>query len=204
MPTNFPGPYECRFLYTTTITGVALNHKQHLSVILDGEPDPGDAFSTISAFLSNGLTTAFLDDLCELWVDSIVPFYSNASGNVWNGVELWKYDVGTFNAQFVSALGFTKAGTSATTTQEAAQSIVTFRSTLGGGFKLSFMEPAIAVGSIDPPPFTNTPLEDLCVDVVAGNVYPWIARDQGWPFMRLAHFPGQNEKLFKKRRRAAI
>lgn len=204
MPTNFPGPYECRFLYTTTVSGVALNHKQHLSLILDGTPDPGDPFSSINAFLSNGLTSAPLDDLCELWVDSIVPFYSNASGNVWTGVELWVYDVGTFNAAFVSALSFTKAGTSATTTQEAEQSIVTFRSTVGGNFKLSFMEAAISVGSIDPPPFAPTALNDLTEDIIAGNVYPWIARDQGWPFFRLAHFPGQNEKLFKKRRRAAI
>jgi len=204
MPINYPGPYECRFNYTTTFGSVPLNHQQKLSLVLDGVPDPGDAFSTISAFYSNGLSTAALDDLVELWCDSVVAFYASAGGNVWTGVELWKYDAGTFNASFVSAYSFTKAGTSGTSTQEAAQSIVTFRTTEGGIFKLSFMEPVISIGSIDPPPFTNAGLASLCDDVAAGNVYPWLARDGGWPFYVLQHFPGQNESLFKKRRRAAI
>lgn len=205
MSTNFPGPYEVRFNYSVTLNSLLLNHQQKLSLVLDGDPDPGDAFSTIPAFLANGLTTAFLDDLVELWTDHAVVIYSNnANQGTWSGAELWKYETQSYNAQFISAYSFSKAGTSGSAAQEAAQSIVTFRSTLGGIMKLSFMESVIIPGSIDPLPFNSAGLDTIADNMVLGNVYPWIARDQGWPFACLQHFPGQNEAVWKKRRRAAI
>jgi len=204
MPTNFPGPYEVRFKYVTTVSGVALNHIQRLSLELTADPTPGDLFSTIDAELNGGVGTSPLDVVVEAWSAAAAGFYSNGSGNTWQLAELWKYEAGTYNASFIGAHATGDNGTSATTTQEAAQSIVTFRTTAGGVFKLSFMEPVVSPGSIDPLPITNAALAALVTAITGGVTYPWIGLDGGWPFVALAHFPGQNEKLWKKRRRAAI
>lgn len=205
MPANFPGPYEVRFNYDVTVNSLLLTHQQKLSLNIQGDPAPGTPFSSIVAFRSNGLTTANLDDLVELWTDNVVPFYSNnAPGSVWTGAELWRYTFETFDAEFISAYSFSKAGTSGSAPSEASQSIVTFRTTEGGIFKLSFMESVIVPGSIDPLPISNAALDSLVDDVVLGTVYPWIARDGGWPFAVLRHFPGQNEAIWKKRRRAGV
>jgi len=205
VPINYPGPYEVRFTYDVTINSLLLTHQQKLSLNIQGDPAPGTPFADIVAFLANGLTTDDLQTLVDTYVGDVVDFYSNnANQGVWTGAELWRYTFGTFDAEFISAYSFSSAGTSGSAASEAAQSIVTFRTTEGGIFKYSFMEPVIVPGSIDPLPFTNTALDTLADNTVLGTVYPWIARDGGWPFACLKHFPGQNEAIWKKRRRSGV
>lgn len=202
---NFPGPYTCRFYYTTSVAGAnPLQHKMELSLNLDGDPDPGDLFPSIGAIPSGGGAAIALDVVVDAWAAAAAAFYSNTAGNSWDSVELWRYVSQSFDATFISAYTLGENGTSASATSEAAQSIVTFRSTFGSNFRLAFMESVIVPGSIDTRPFTNAALDDLVDDVLLGSVYPWVARDNGWPFAVLRHFPGQNEALWKRRRRAGV
>jgi len=124
--------------------------------------------------------------------------YSNAAGNTIDRAELWRFDAGTFDATFISAYTIGLAGTSVSSTQQGAQSIVTMRTKLGGIFKLSFMESVIAPAAVDGGTISNAALESIVADIETAD-YPWIGRDGGQPFVRIAHYPGTNEHLWKRR-----
>lgn len=201
MTLNFPGPYEIRLFYTTTVSSVALSHVAHYSLDLVTPPNTGDAFTTIipktRAFPAGSLT---LDQLITTFVDYMKVFYSSGGGNTIDRAELWKYTEGTFDGSFVSAKTLGVAGTSGSAVASAGQSIVTMRTGSGGIFKYSFMESVISAGVTDTGTISNTGLENMVADLEAGNP-PWLGRDGSYPFVRIAHYPGQNEKLFKLRNR---
>jgi len=115
--------------------------------------------------------------------------------------ELWKYVPESFDASFVSTYDIGVEGATAAATVSSQQTIVTFRSTLGGIMKLSFMETVITTVARDTLPFDNATLDSVADAVVAGTV-PWMARDGGYPFACIAAYPGQNEALFKRRNRS--
>lgn len=198
MTLNFPGPYQVRIFYTITLSSVPFSHVQALNLELDGDPLPGDAFSTITPMADGSPMVIALDDVIDNWVLDMKAMYSNAGGNTIDRAELWRYDAGTFDATFISAYSLGIAGTSVSSTQQAAQSIVTMRTKLGGIFKLSFMETVIAPAAVDGGTILNAALESLVSDIEAAD-YPWIGRDGGQPFVRIAHYPGTNEQLWKRR-----
>jgi hypothetical protein len=202
MATNFPGPYEIRLLYSVSITSVVLNHRQRLSCAIAGDdPTVGTPFSSINVGRRAGGAIA-LDDAVDAYVALMKAFYPGSGASTIVSAELWKYQTETFQADFVSAYDIGVPGTSGSGPQSAAQSIVTMRTTNGGIFKLSYMESVIPFAVTDPGTFTNAGLEALVADIEAGN-QPWLARDNGYPIVRIAHYPGQNEALFKKRYRTA-
>jgi hypothetical protein len=199
MTINFPGPYELRVFYTTTVA-VAIRHTQRLNLDCSGVITPGDAFSTIQPVYKPGApSTPKLDVIAETWVDQMKAFYNTSV--TFDGFELWKYAASSFDASFVSAHADTDAGSSGSSLQPAAQSIVTFRTGLGGVMKLSFMESVIVPAGTDTGTMSNASLETL-VASLEGTVYPFWGRDNSFPFTRIAHYPGQNEALFRRRYRA--
>jgi hypothetical protein len=203
MTINFPGPYEIRIKYTATVSSVTLTHTQRLSCAIAGDdPGVGDGFDVIDVGRRAGGAIG-LDAAIDAWIDLVVPFYSGTGATNFVSAELWKYAAGTYDASFVSTYAIGEAGTNGGGVQQAAQSIVTFRSSNGGIFKLSFMESALASGGTDTGTISSAALEALVASVEDGD-HPWLARDDGFPIVRIAHFPGQNEALFKKRFRPAI
>lgn len=201
MATNFPGPYEVRLIYTTNFTtGALITHTQRLNCIVDGDPAPGTAFADIDVLRRDGSPFA-LDSEVDDWVAAMQPFYSNGAGNTIDYAELWKYAPASFDGEFVSTYPIAVAGTSAAVINPAGQAIVTFRTQNGGIMKLSFMESVIGVGPKDTLPFANAALDALTDSVVAGT-FPWVARDDSYPFACIALYPGANEALFKKRYRS--
>lgn len=203
MALNFPGPYEIRIKYTVTASAIALNHTQRLSCAVSGDdPTVGTPFSGITVGRRTGGAVA-LNTAIDAYVALMKVFYAGSGASTIVSAELWKYISGTFDASFVSSYTINVNGTSGSGVQIANQSIVTMRTTNGGVFKLSYMETVIPFAVIDAGTITNAGLEAMVADIEAGN-QPWLGRDDGFPISRIAHYPGQNEALFKKRYRAAV
>lgn len=195
---NFPGPCEFRFFYSTgSASFPAITHQQRLSFTPTAEPDIGDAFAAIQAVTPGG--TNDMATIADAWSLAVAELLSNTAQNVCINAEIWKYAPESFDATFISSRSFNDAGTSASAAHIAGQSIVTFRTDAGGIFKLNFLETVIASNVIDTGAFTSADLDALVEDIVTDGFYPWIGRDNGFPVVRLSHFPGENEALFRKR-----
>jgi hypothetical protein len=203
MTINYPGPYEVRIFYTTTSSSVALQHIQHLSLALDTPlPEVGETFDNIiPIFRVPGGANLNLEDVVLDWATDFKAMLSSGGGNTLDRAELWKYEPESFDASFVSSYTLAIAGTSGSAIQAASQSIVTMRTQEGGIFKLSFMETVVAPAVTDSGTISNASLEALVAAIEGGQLFPWLARDTSYPISRIAHYPGQNEKLWKKRNR---
>lgn len=199
MALNFPGPYVIKFFYTTTVSGVALQHIQQFSLDLVAEPLPGDAFSTITPVFPSGSSGGpLLDDVVDQWILSAKAMLSSGGGNTWDRAELWKVAPSSFDMTFLSAYTLAVAGTSGAGAVTGGQSITTMRTTAGGVFKVEFMESVATAGVTDTGTISPAALETLIFDIESKD-YPWMGRDNGYPFVRIAHYPGINEHLWKKR-----
>lgn len=198
MALNYPGPYQVRIFYTTTVSSIAINHVQALNIALDGDPLPGDDFDTITPLYDGSPITDSLKDVVDAWVLLMKAILSSGGGNTIDRAELWRYDALSFDSTFISAYSLAIAGTSGSAIVSGGQSIVTMRTKLGGVFKLSFMETVIAAGGVDSGTISNASLESMVAGIEAGD-FPWIGRDGGTPFVRINHYPGINEALWKRR-----
>ena len=198
MAINYPGPYEVRVFYTVdTSPGDAITHQFRWSCELAGTPNPGDPFNTIDVYLSGGSTAAL--HTTTLAVINVVEDLFNSTDATFDYAELWKYEAGTFNANFVSSYTIGSAGTSASATVPCSESIFTFRSTEGGIWKLVLLD---TVGTPNIPAAyadlnaINKAIVDYFFD---SSTSPVKARDGGYPFSFIRLYPGQNEALFKAR-----
>lgn len=202
MALNFPGPHELRFFYSATVNSVLINHVHRVNLLAgDGSLglDPGTPFDEIFYLTPAGSSDpATLDTLCDDYALDWAAFMNNTSGIGY--AELWEYDDLSFDAHFISTYLISQAGLSATPHVPAGQIMITFRTSLGGVMKLNFMETIIPAGASDTGTIGNADVEDLVSKVEAGT-YPWLGRDNGWPFARIGMYPGQNEALFKRRYR---
>jgi hypothetical protein len=195
MAINYPGPYEVRIAYECTSGGLTIPHAVRFSMDLATVGDPGDPFSAFETANRNGTNTP-LDD----WVDGMVidlqPNFRTDSDII--AAELWEYDPGTFNALFLSTYPIAVAGTSTGATQPDTQSIVTFRSTLGGSARLDLRDtiyaPGAKLSAVSAPVGILAVIANL-TDVVS----PVVARDGGFLFTALNWLPGGNERAFKNR-----
>lgn len=201
MALNYPGPYEVRIFYTIVAATGTITHSQRLNVRVDGDPDPGTAMADID-FLRRDDSPFAASGEINAWAAYMKALYASAAGEATlQYAELWKYEAESFDASYVSTHPIDLAGTSGSSTVSSQQTIVTFRSQLGGIMKISFMETVITTVAKDPLPFANAALDTIADAVVAGTV-PWIARDGGYPIACIAAYPGQNEALFKRRNRS--
>lgn len=198
MALNFPGPYQVRIFYTTTVSSVAIQHVQSLNLDIAVAPDPGDDFVDITPVFRPGVTPDTLDLTIDTWVNSMKSVLSSGGGNTIDRAELWKYEPLSFDSSFVTVYPINVAGTSGSAIVAGGQDIVTMRTTLGGLFKLSFMETVNIAGGVDPGTFASAGVEALVLGIEDGS-YPWIGRDGGYPFARIARYPGINEALWKRR-----
>jgi len=198
MALNFPGPYEVRLVYSTSVNSVLLEHQARYNVRVDGTPTPGTAFADIDVLRRDDSPFA-LDGEIDDWVTIIKGLFNSGAGiTTIQYAELWKYEAESFDASFVSTYPIDIAGTSASAIVPYQQTIVTFRTALGGIMKMVWMETVISTVAIDTLPFSNSTLDAAADAIVAGTV-PWMGRDGSYPFACIAAYPGQSEALFKKR-----
>lgn len=204
MTLNFPGPYELRFLITTSnLTGGVYTHVQRVNIDVAGNPAQGSTFSTISVKDKVTPTGAVdLDVLVEAWLTVLAPLYNNAFS--FDAVELWKYPTAqSFDSEFWSAYGPpTAQPSSVSAAHEAGQAILTFRTSEGGILKINLMETKIASGLSRG--YDNMTTEEKAVaDFVLGGGATYdaafLGRDTSYPFSFIKIYPGRNEALFKRR-----
>jgi len=190
---NYPGPWELRIFYNTTSAGKTNNSVMRLNVDVDTPPAPGSPFADYDLKSRSGLVynaATFTDALILLLK---VAFHTSSN---FSHAELWKYQTGTFNADFQSSYTIGVAGTSGTATSQLFESITTFRSQNGGSARLHLVQPVYGVNITDTFPFATASMQDIA-NFLTGLSSPMIARDGGYLFNALHWMVGQNEKLFK-------
>ena len=196
MPANFPGPFELRMFYTTTISSIPLTHVAKYNCDVDGAV-PGALFSAMNIKTRDG-SNPTLAAFCTTWTNLVKAAYSSGAGNAIDYYELWQVAPLSFDASFISALAQAISGTNGGTTKNASQVILTFRTTEGGIMKLNFMESVQDFGIKDTPPYSNAQYEAIATHILGGG-NAFLGRDTSAPFASIAMFPGQNEALFKQR-----
>jgi hypothetical protein len=199
MALNYPGPYEVRIFYTTTISSVVLTHSQRLNIALVEPITPGTTFNLIGAVRADA-SPDNLQTVVDEWVALLRPLLSSSGSSIVLA-ELWKYTPGTFEAEFLSSYDINLAGTNAGATTLASQSVWTFRTAEGGILKINLMEGVVSQGAKTLYAAQGAASKAL-VDYVIADDKVWLGRDTSYPFSHIAQFPGQNEALFKKRLRS--
>lgn len=200
MAFNFPGPYELRLFYTLTISSVALVHQARYNIDLAAPPTPGDAFSTMTVKTKDG-TNPTLAFFASGWAALFKAALSSNAGCTVDYYELWKIEPESFDASYISTESVAAAGTSGSATIPAQQSIMTFRTALGGVLKINVLEGIAAAVGRDTAPFSTAALEAMRAAVIGGG-NPFLGRDGSYPFASIAHFSGTNEAVFKRRFRS--
>ena len=198
MPTNFPGPYELRFNYTTTIGTRVRSHQFRHSLDLLTDIGPGDIFANYDGKTKAGGSSPLSSyaPTIEGLLDDI--FHTSSS---FGTVELWKYTAGTFDASFYSEYTLGTNGVSVNNTVEDSEIIITFRSENGGIARVQLEETHFSRGKSQVFDTSDADINALANFLVGGSSM-MVARDNGYLFAPLKYHPGENEHYFKKTNRA--
>jgi hypothetical protein len=200
MTVNFPGPYELRIIYTCNATpGGILTHQHRLNVDVDGTPDVGEDFANID-IVTRADGNHILSVVVENYVALLAPFF-NSTATTFTIAELWKYEAGTFNADYVSTYEIDEPGTSASSLQKASEAIFTFRTLEGGIMKLVLLDGVFAPDVPKVYADMGSDAQDLVDYVVDAVSARFLGRDTSYPAVFLRLFNGQNENVFKRRYR---
>lgn len=198
MALNFPGPYELRFRYSVTSGSLLLNHQHRINTVLTADPTPGDAFSTMTV-LTPDLTPIALNTAVDNYVALLDDFYKSTDA-IFNSVELWRYTLGTFEANFISVYDLGVAGASASTTVSCQESRFTFRTNEGGTMMIVLAETVFSDKSAPIGYAALNTQEKALVDFVLNPAASFLwARDTSRPASFNQLFRGTNEATFKRR-----
>lgn len=199
MALNYPGPYGIRIFYTTTPAGfLPLTHKIEFNVRAVGTPAVGTPAESVQIELHGG-GTIYVDQAVDQIITLMKPMYPAVTD--FTLFELWRYAPTSFDATFITSDVIAVQGTNATASVPAGQSIITFRSAEGGSMKVHLMESSLGPGPQQAFPTSNAQVNAfsaMIVDPSSGFVF---ARDTSRPVSPKGLFPGQNERLWKKRYR---
>ena len=197
MVQNFPGPYEIRLTYVTTVSGVPLGHTARYNLDLTAAPNPGDDFTNINVKTRGGIATPDLATAMEDWLGLLKVRHGTAT--TFGVIELWSYTPLTFDAIFISAYSPTiVAGTSVDLVVVSGMETYTLRTTEGGILRLVGIETTVGTNLRIPYP-TTTASVDAIFDFVKGLTNWILGRDTSYPFAALNFLGGQNEKTFRQR-----
>lgn len=201
MTLNFPGPQQLRIFYTIDAESLgALQHVMQLNFISAVTPlTPGTAFVDIDV-VKAGSGQSHL----EVTTDDLVVLLKAllaADDATIDYAECWQFDVGTFDATYISSYTIGVAGTAVVAATAAAEAIYSFRSQEGGNMRVVLME-------LSTPPGASLGYSDLNAANQAwvdhfkhATLAPYVARDTSYPIAFTRLHPGQSEALFKKRYR---
>lgn len=206
MATNFPGPYELRFQYSSqnVSPGGVQDHEMRLNVDLNGDPAAGLDFDQYQVVDKLGAFVD-LDVVVDDWLAAILPLFN--TGCSFSVVELWKYPTAqSFDATYwATYTPSPAAGTSGGTSNTAGQAMWTFRTQEGGILKINLMESVISTAQkrlYSAQSAAEKAVNDYVVGGGATYAAVFLARDTSYPVAGIALYPGQNEALFKKRYRS--
>lgn len=195
---NFDGVWELRFAYTVPIAGQpTLPHQHTIDVAVNGFPEPGQSFETISVLDRNG-DESTLAAFVELYITRLKPLYR--TDVEFSAVELWQYPLTGTNGTWISVYAIGEAGSSASATNPAGQMTMTLRSQGGGIMRIQLMETVFTQNNQETFPFANSSVQNLATFLLGtGSVAR--ARDDTYPVAPLRVSFGQNEATWRKRYR---
>lgn len=186
-----PGPWELEFAYVEA----GLTHLMRLNCDMFAEGAVGDP---ATAFVVNRRAATPTDAVTIglAWVNLIrTQFAVSTNFTVMN---IYKYVPGTLAKVFYSTATIGLTGSVAGIGVSMQQLILTFRSQLGNGVKLNFLE-------ITTPSSVRMPMDDATAGVqaiadFATGVQSWIlARDGSYPIGQLNACFGRNDAIERKR-----
>jgi len=170
------------------------NGHQHIQVV-GIYPDN----STGSILRTAGGSTNAFDAAIDAFVAKFAALFDTSSH--YDGAELYtQADCSSAPVlQFVYDLGGPVAGTGPGTAKQWQQNALTFKTSLGGRFKLQFMESSISANDSKAAlsSFSADGIANLR-DYVLGSSNVLYARDNSWPAFGLNRVTKTNDKLRKK------
>lgn len=194
MAIHYPGTFEVRTFFTTDEPSLIASHEIRWSCEMAAAADPGDPFSDWSVSLRGGGSSP-LDTEVDNFMAFLEDMYSTAVD--FSHAELWEYSPGTFDSVFRSSYTLGLSGVSASPTVIYSQTILSFRSTLGGIMKLDMRGTDQAKAAKTGFPSPSTAVNNLAAWVASATT-PVRARDGGFPMSPLFFLPGLNERAEKK------
>jgi len=197
MAKNFPGPFEVRIFYTTTLSTIPLTHEMRLNFDPNAAVAPGTDFSLVPVVNHLGSVSDLETELLA-WIALMAPIYHNSA--TFDFAECWEYTPLTNDAKFVSTYDISDVGTSSTQSFNSGQAMFLFRTREGASMRINLMESIIVSGQ----PRAGSALVTAEANLVNYVIDPavggyWLGKDTSYPFAFTRLFPGQNEAIFKKR-----
>lgn len=198
MATNFPGPYQLRLFYTSSPGALpAVQHVMQFNVDCDEEPTPGDLFADIDIVRRVGVPVA-LETVTNALVSVLVDIMSDADEEIVYA-EFWKYEPGTFEAEWISTMGIAEAGTFVGAALAAAVGIYTFRTQEGGVMHLYHLEGPDPGNNQQSYSGMSSGDKTFADHIIEDTTSFWLGRDTSYPIAFLRKSPGQHETTFKQR-----
>lgn len=195
MAINYPGPFEVRLFYTTNEPAGVNEHVLRLSFQMAVEADPGDPFSDWIPVDKAGASVIALNTKVDDLITLIKPhFNTNVDFSL---AELWEYAPGTFDAVYRSSYDVNVAGTSPSATVNHAQTVLSFRTALGGVMKVDMRGTVLAKGPQQSFPTNIAAINTTATGFLAGTSI-WWGRDNSYPVASIRYLPGENEYSFKQ------
>lgn len=188
--------HQMRLFYTTTISSVLLEHQHNLYVNVTSDPDPGDAFSTISVVQRTGGSATLLATLTG-YLTVLRPCFDAATDIT--RAELWvaaTSDSEDYTYLATEVIGL--SGTAGTAAQVAQQATFTFRAVNGNPMRIQLMESYFTGNSKLSFP-TSSAVANALAAALTGGTSAFVNK-RGSPAIAAINFLcGQNEKLFNER-----
>lgn len=198
MASNFPGPYQLRYYYTSA-PGLLpqFTHVLQFNIDLTDPPTPGDAFLDLEVERRVGVPVA-LNAVSTAFVDVFKAILSLADQEILYA-ELWAYTPGTFDAQYISTETINTAGTNGGSSTAAQQDIWTFR-TLEGGIMKIYTQECIDTGVLQDSYSDLDQSEKDFADWFFDDASSYaLGRDTSYPHAFFRRSAGQSEHMFKLR-----
>jgi hypothetical protein len=195
---NFPGPYEIELILNFPSLAPIRNHAIRVNCAIVGTPPPGTLFSGITVQKAGGGTGTAQAVVDQLWSFVRLAYHTSVT---LTGVTIWKYVIGTYGKDFVSAgiAAGTLTGASATAPVVAQQQTLSFRSANGSVMKMVLLEPSPTGDSTTTliPNVSGAHHQRIAAYILsADNVA--LARDDAYPIAALRSSLGQNERIWRK------
>jgi hypothetical protein len=204
MAINYPGPYEVRIFYNSTVSSVLVNHEHRFTLELDAVGGPGDDFDQFTVYPKDESHSSSeadeLDTVVDEYAALMQPYFEDGGVVAITHAELWQYVPETFEASYMSSYDLSLNGTHTGAIVAASQIIQTYRTQEGGIMKQSFQECSIAAGPRNSLAVITGFIGAMRDYVLAADTYI-LARDTSYPIAPLSYLPGQSEAIFKRRYR---
>jgi len=171
-----------------TYDGTLFPHHMVIPVNFDGTPVPGTEPNVLLKDASSSGVVAAISDM----FDVIIPaFHTTVHFGL---AEAHTVDATTGLDQFIYAWNVGKVGTESSPSVAAGQLVMSFKTSLGGAYKLYLMENVQAPNTRFLPPYSAGIYLDIS-DFIVGPSSPVYGRDNAYPFVPVSMISKTNDKL---------